>query len=357
VNIGDLLQQIESRRKIEKKLPSWYTKENIYYPPRLNLEQTSSELAARYKTKLVAARRMADITGGFGVDSYYFSQLVDAVDHFELDTELSEIAAHNLRVLGRTNISFYNEDGLKGIQGKKYDLIYADPSRRSDAKGKVFFLEDCMPDIPAMLPLLFGSSDTLLIKTSPMLDILAGLRALVHVAEVHIVAIHNEVKELLWVLKNGFEGEIEIRTINMNEDATEEFAFTFDATSEVNYSLPMEYLYEPNAAIMKSGAFSIIGERYGIFKLHANTHLYTHGNLREFPGRRFRVLEKFPYSKKGMRDGITFDKANIATRNFPASVSALRKKWKLKDGGDRYIFFTTSGVNEKMVLLCEKIKT
>lgn len=355
ISVQELIQQIESRKRIEVKLPLWFATPNIYYPPKLNLEQTSSESTAGYKSNLISGGNMADITGGFGVDAYFFSKKVDRLDHFELNLELAEIAAHNFKVLGCKNCDFYVQDGIKGIVGKRYDLIYLDPSRRSDSKGKVFFLEDCIPNVPDVLPLLFESSERVLVKSSPMLDITAGIRSLPGVAEVHIIAVQNEVKELLWDVRKSYNGAIKIKTINSTKEKNETFDFEYGSTSEVHYGLPMDYLYEPNAAIMKSGSFTLIGKDFALSKLHLNTHLYTSNRLVDFPGRTFKILSVFPYSKKTMHIGITFDQANIATRNFPESVSQLRKKWKIKDGGDRYIFFTTSGTNEKLVLICEKI--
>lgn len=356
VSVRELIEQLESRRKIEKKLPRWFTSEQIYYPPKLNLEQTSSEVTAIYKASLLSGNRIADITGGFGVDSFYFSEAFEQVDHFEINSELSAIASHNFESLGKKNIHCINNDGIKSISEEKYDVIYADPSRRSDSKGKVFLLEDCIPNIPDHLTNLFSVADTLLIKTSPMLDITSGLNSFDNVSEIHIVAVQNEVKELLWLLKKGFVGIPELFTINKTISETQEFRFKPGQPVSVEYGMPEQYLYEPNAAIMKSGAFSLVSEVFNVAKLHQHTHLYTSRSLKKFPGRRFLINEIIPYSKKDMRVGINFDKANIAVRNFPENVSALRRRWNIKDGGNRYIFFITAGTNKKMMLLCEKIK-
>ena len=357
VTTRELLEQLKSRQKSKSKIPTWFKAENIYYPPTLNMEQTSSEITAAYKSKLVLGKRMADITGGFGVDSFLFAQQFEHVDHFEVNPLISEIAKHNLEQLGSKNVQFLALDGIKGVTDRLYDLIYVDPSRRHDAKGKVFFLEDCLPNIPENLEFLMEQTSTLLIKTSPMLDISIGIKALKYVNEIHIVAVQNEVKEVLWLLKKPSAFEPMITTINFTNSVEEIFVFKYGSLGVPRYSGPKKYLYEPNAAILKSGGFSVISEHFEMAKLGKHTHLYTSDELIDFPGRRFRIKNKVAYNKKEMRDGITFDKANIAIRNFPENVEALKKRWKFKDGGDHYVFFTTVGSNEKMMLLCEKITT
>jgi hypothetical protein len=355
VKTRELLEQIKSRQKTELKLPSWFDARNIYYPPALNLEQSSSEVTADYKSRLISGERMADITGGFGVDTFYFAKKFETVAHFELNEEISKIAHYNFEQLGCTNVEFNVIDGISGIERMQYDLIYADPSRRHDAKGKVFFLEDCLPNIPEHLEYLMDRTTHLLIKTSPMLDISIGIKALRYVTDIHIVAVQNEVKEVLWLLRKPGNDQPVITTVNFTNSEQDIFKFQYGVLAEENYCDPQQYLYEPNAAILKSGGFSVISERFGIGKLAKHTHLYTSDTLIDFPGRRFRIRKVVGYNKKEMRAGITFDKANITVRNFPESVETLKKRWKIKDGGENYVFFTTNGSNEKMMLLCEKI--
>jgi len=355
ISVQELMQQIESRQKVKDKLPTFFSTENIYYPPKVNLEQTSSEITAQYKASIVSGESIADITGGFGVDSFYFSKTFKTVAHYEHDSALSKIATHNFKQVGVTNITTFEGDGLASLQDKKYDVLYVDPSRRHNTKGKVFFLNDCEPNIPENLQQLFNHAPIILIKTSPMLDLAVGLRELDNVQEIHIVAINNEVKELLWLLKSNFKGTPEIKTINFNRDSTDTFDFTFGSDAEPFFSEPLRFLYEPNAAILKSGAFNLISEAYKVKKLHKNTHLYTSEALRYFPGRCFTIKSSVQYSKKEMKAAINFKKANITTRNFPESVATLRKKWKLADGGGMYLFFTTNIADEKVMLICEKI--
>lgn len=355
VTVQELIQQIKSRGKIEKKLPTWFKQNTIYYPPKLNLEQTSSETTAKYKSSLAKGKNIADITGGFGVDSYYFSKNFESVDHFELDSSLSEIAKHNFNQLGKQNIQCFVGDGMKQLFKLKYDLIYLDPSRRHNTKGKVFFLKDCEPNIPKNLSTLLNNCDTLLFKTSPMLDITAGLNELEFVSEIHIVAVDNEVKELLWLLKKGFGGVPKIKTINICKNASETFSFHLHKSSHTQYGKPEAFLYQPNSAIMKSGAFDLISKEFKIKKLHKNTHLYTSSELIYFPGRRFSINQVIHYNKAAVRANLAINKANVTTRNFPEDVATLRKKWKIKDGGDQYLFFTTLENNKKVILVCTKI--
>lgn len=325
------------------------------YPPKLNLEQTSSEITAKYKASLVQGKSIIDVTGGFGVDSYYFSERFEAVYHFDTNKDLSIIAIHNFKKLKKNNIQSFSEDGIIAATKQKYNVIYVDPSRRNSSKGKVFFLKDCTPNIPENLGELLKQCETLLIKTSPMLDISVGINELKYVSQIHIIAINNEVKELLWLVKPNYEGAVTVKTINFSKQEIQEFEFTKGDIAITNYTAPKTYLYEPNAAILKSGAFNLLPSKYKVSKLEKHSHLYTNEQLVEFPGRRFLIKKVVPYSKKEMNESIVFNKANITTRNFPESVDSLRKKWKIKDGGSVYLFFTTLLGGEKMMLVCERI--
>ncbi len=326
VSVQELIQQIESRKKIEKKLPTWFSTSNIIFPPKLNLEQTSSEITAKYKSSLVSGKTLADITGGFGIDSFFFSEKFSDLYHFEIDKTLSEIAQHNFKTLNKQNLYCSSEDGLKNVLNNKYSVIYADPSRRHDNKGKVFFLNDCQPNIPENISTILNQCETFLLKTSPMLDISVGLNELRDVAEIHIIAVDNEVKELLWLLKKNNEENLKIKTVNFTKSLKEQFDFDWNETAEATYSFPQKYLYEPNAAILKSGAFELLSRKLILDKLNKNTHLYTSETLIRFPGRTFVIENVVPYTKSEMRSALTFKKANITIRNFPESVATLRKK-------------------------------
>lgn len=358
VTASELAVQIIARKKAEKKLPTWYNVSNIIYPPNLNLEQTSSEITAKYKAGLVDGESMIDLTGGFGIDSFFFSEKVKKLTHCEKDKSLSETAAHNFKELGKKNITTVAGDSMEYLKstGDVFDWIYIDPGRRDDYGGKIFLLEQCTPNVPLNLDLFFRKANRVLVKTSPLLDLKAGMVELDRVAEIHIVAVNNEVKELLWLLDPDYTEEVTIKTVNFGKRSIQKFEAEFSKLSaEAGLSEPQEYLYEPNAAIMKSGLFRELSLYTGTNKLHTNSHLYTSSRLIDFPGRKFKILEVMPYQRKLLRKDPRLKKANITTRNFPKSVEAIRKELKIEDGGTIYAFFTTNLRNEKVALLCEKV--
>lgn len=360
VSQKELAQQIESKKRSKTKLPTWFKTAQIYYPKKLNIEQSSSEVAALYKSEIVSGKTLVDLTGGLGVDSYFFAKRMKLVIHCEINTGLAEIAAHNFNILGVENIHAFPQDGLSFLKGekRKFDWLYLDPSRRSDKKGKVFHLSDCSPDITQHYDLLFRSTKNLLIKTAPFLDISAALKDMECARTLHIVAINNEVKELLWVLQKNYKGEVLVKTINHRQSEPETFDFYLNEENGSNsiFAPPMNYLYEPNAAIMKSGAFKTIGNRYSLKKLHQHTHLYTSKDLLEFPGRRFLIRESLVYDNKA-KSFLTGMKANIAAKNFPKSAIAIKKKYKMADGGKIYLFFTKDMNDKLLVLHCEKVNS
>ncbi len=354
----EIVDQLRSKKKCEKKLPTWFNKPKIYFPKPLSIEQTSSEITAKYKSEIVKGKSLCDLTGGFGVDSYFFGQKVDSVVHCELDPELSEIARYNFKVLGVRNVQTISTNGLEHLERykKKWDWIYADPSRRNRTKGKVVNLKDYLPDIPAHLELLLQKSNNVLLKTSPLLDLKIGLDQLKFVKEIHIVAVENEVKELLWVIEKGFSKEASIKTVNIQKTGRQEFSFLLsdEKSNESNLSMPLVYLYEPNAAIMKSGAFKSLVGTYSIFKLHRHTHLYTSDQLIEFPGRRFKIEKILPYGTKSIKI-LNIEKANISVRNFPETVDRIKTKYKIKDGGETYLFFCKTANEKWGIIKCNKV--
>lgn len=356
ITIQELAHQIVSKQKCEKKLPSWFQTHNIYYPPKLNIEQTSSEVTAEYKSDLISGKTLIDLTGGFGVDSFYFSKRFEEVTHCEINSELSQIVSYNLKQFNNNNIEVISKNGLEYLDEteKYFDAIYVDPSRRSDTKGKVFLLRDCEPNIPDTIDSLFKKSEVLLVKNSPILDITSAINELKFVKEVHIVAVNNDVKELLFLMEKEYRNEIDIKTINFKKESTQTFNFSYNTINEAKYSLPKKYIYEPNSAILKSGGFYHITKMYDVFKLHQHSHLYTSEFLIDFPGRFFKIIEVLHYDKKKIRRLLTDNKANITTRNFPKTVAQIRKELKIKDGGNNYLFFTTNIDNELQCIFCEK---
>lgn len=353
----DLLNQLQAKNKAKDKLPTWFGTEAIIYPQKISIEQTSSEQTAAYKATLIQGDTLIDLTGGFGIDDYYFAQYFKQVTHCEINPELSEIVAHNYSRLHVKNIDCQEGDSHDIIQklNTRWDWIYIDPSRRNDAKGKVFMLRDCLPNVPDSLEFYFQYTDHLLIKTAPLLDIKAGLSELRFVRKIYVVALDNEVKELLWEIENGYSGPITLQAVALTKENETVFSTVYDQPMVASYSAPQHYLYEPNSAILKTGAFDAVSAIYKIGKLHPHSHLYTSDTLLDFPGRRFRIEAVIPYQKTEIKNHIEGKQFNVTTRNFPLSVEELRKKWKIKDGGKAYCFFSTNIDNEKIIVICSKI--
>jgi hypothetical protein len=220
----------------------------------------------------------------------------------------------------------------------------------------VFFLKDCLPNVPNHLNDLFKYSNAIAIKTSPLLDLSVGINELKHVKAIHIIAVKNDVKELIWIIENGFDSEITIKTVNIVADTKDVFSFSLNDESKavVAFELPLKYLYEPNSSILKSGGFNSLAESYKLSKLHQHSHLYTSNDLVDFPGRTFKIETVISYNKKNVK-ALRISQANVTTRNFLETVQHIRKKHRIKDGGKNYLFFTTNYRNEKIVVVCSKI--
>ncbi len=359
IPVSKIIDQIIGRKTAKIKFYSEFDRSGILFPPKIHLEQTSSEQTANYKASLVSGTSLIDLTGGFGIDAFSFSKKMESIVYCEKNAELSEIVLHNFSQLRLANIECLSVDGIVFLKESDayFDWIYIDPSRRDTQKRKVFLLEDCEPDISSNIDLLFSKTDQILIKTSPILDISSGIRTLQSVSEIHVVAVDNEVKELLWVLNKNNAVSPKITTVNFKKNLTQTFSFFWreEMTASVDYSPIKKYLYEPNAAIMKSGGFKLFAQFYSLAKLHSNTHLYTSDDLKSIPGRCFKVLETFPFDKKIIKEKLSYQKANISIRNFKMSVEEIRKKFGISDGGDAYVFFVTNCLNKPEVLICEKI--
>lgn len=327
------LQQVEGRERTADKLPSFAAIEDWWYPVRLSCEQCSSELAARYKASLISGEKMVDLTGGYGVDTYFLSEGFEHTDYVEQNEELCRIAEHNKGLwvtgYGLRDITIHNctaEEFLK--TAGQYDLIFLDPARRDSHGGKVFRLEDCTPNVVALLPTLLAHGKRLMIKLSPMLDLTQAVKKLSAFSiqwSVYVVAIKNEVKEVL--LLSGGKGQITAIDLDKKDQA---FVFTKEEErdSVISYQPSVfSFLYEPNAAILKAGAYKLIAERFNLHKLDVNTHLYVSKTLiPNFPGRVWRITEKQDLKQ-----------ANVLCRNYPLSPEQLKKKLHLRDGGTVYI--------------------
>jgi hypothetical protein len=357
-----IAQQIAIRRKAENKLPHFYQTKGIVYPPSLNWEQCSSEATGNFKAEIISREigngqmKVADLTGGFGIDSFYFSKKAVSVDYIDPNIDLLSISQHNHSLLGCRNIQYHQikaEEFLDQCE-VKCDLIYLDPSRRDSHSKKVFRLTDCEPNINNLLHRFFKFTEFVLIKTSPVLDIQQGLTELSPVKKVVVVSVNNECKELLFLLQNGFTGEPIIETYNLDKfgNVKQSFSFTFDEerNTDSEFSEPQTYLYEPNASILKAGAYKMIGKKFELQKLHANTHFYTSTLLREnFPGRIFEI-DQLEFDAKSFIE----KKANVITRNYPLKAEELKKKLKLSDGGERYVLGFSS-MKKKYVVLTSRL--
>ena len=380
VDMPFALDQIRGRQMACAKLPRWAAIEGIVYPPHISMEQCSSEFTAQYKAEL-AARLLGsdttssikqeevsfiDLTGGFGVDFSYIAARLDCkAMYVEQQAHLCEVAKENFKRLGLKRVMVENGNGIEVLRhiGKGQPsngkhplrLIFIDPARRDDAGNKVISLKDCTPDVTLLVDEMLAKADYTIVKLSPMLDWHRAVSELKGVREVHVVSTGNECKELLLVLSEQNTSDT-LKLYCVNDGQVSVFEDKNYDLSIATHSLMTDetmqtYLYEPNASLMKAGCFGAISEQYGVKMLAQNSHLFISNQaIGNFPGRTFRVVAISTFNKKELKhhlQGIT--KANIATRNFPLSVAELRKRLKLKDGGDTYIFATTLS-NEKHVL-------
>lgn len=368
VDMPFALDQIAGRQTARTKLPAWAAVDGIVYPPHLSMEQCSGEHAASYKAA-VAARLLADrgagtltdLTGGFGVDFYYLSAAFRSAVYVERQQALCDIAAANFRLLGRDNATVVCADAIAYLQSMQpVSLIFIDPARRDAAGARTFGIADCTPDVMALKDLLLDKASFVMIKLSPMLDWRKAVDDMGRgVGEVHIVSTGGECKDLLLVLSRTFDGLQSVCCVN--DDQVFTFAPDAAAAAVPAYAAPAagQYLYEPNASVMKAGCFAALSQCYGVSAVAANSHLFVSDALRDdFPGRIFRIDKVLTMNKKELRRGLQdIDRANIAVRNFPLSAPELRRRLKLKDGGDAWIFGTTAGAKQHLLLLCSRIVT
>ncbi len=349
-----VVDQLKAKQKAKTKLPLWFTTEGIIMPPLLSMEQSSSALAATYKANLFAGKLAIDLTGGAGVDTYYLSKQFDQVIYVEMNATLAAVAMHNFKLLGAGNIKVVttkSEQFMDGFEGKA-DLIYIDPARRNQNQ-KLFLLEDCSPNILKLQANLLKKAKKLLVKASPMLDITLAIKQLNFVQKVHIIAIKNEVKELLFEL-NVEEPKV-INIIATDLATLSRFKTSWNTATSVKYSNVLSYLYEPNAAILKSGKMDDLVNQHAIFKLNPHTHLFTSNALiSNFPGRKFKVDAVLKYDKKEVKRCLNAKQANISVRNFPDGVSHIRKKLDLKPGGAVYLFAIRDYESKAKIVVCSK---
>ena len=425
-----VVRQVQARQVLSKKLPSWAENDELIFPKKLSLEQCSSELTAKYKTSLstklhetprkisedscdlvdeeistklhetprkISAdlcelvdekKILVDLTGGMGVDTSFLSDNFDKTYYVEMQEELCEIARHNFKILNK-NIEVVNDNAEHFLTTcDEVDCIYLDPARRDEYGRKMVSLHDCSPDVAELQDILLKKAKKVLVKVSPMLDIEMIKKELTDIAEIHVVAVRNECKEILLEIQklkiSKSQNLRNSKTQNLSNSATQQlrilatdlregwnFSFTEDEEHNAEWTLADKvgrYLYEPGAACMKAGCFKLLSQKYNLDKLHRNSHLYTSDELcPDFPGRIFEVIDTFPFDKKTKKEissrcqqissedfSATLKKASVAVRNFPLSAEELKKNLGLQDGNDFYIFGTTMKGEKKVVVLTKK---
>lgn len=354
------LDQIEARNRFERKLPSFFKIRGVVFPPRMNLEQSSSEQTALYKQGLIQnGETLVDLTSGFGADSFFLAKKASRVVCVERDGTLSRLCAFNFRLAGLTNCEFVNGSCEQYLQEMdRVDVIYIDPSRRDEHKNRLLSLSSFSPDVLKLMPQLTDKASRVIVKLSPMTDLKLLRQEVEYLTDIHIVSLRNECKEVLAVISKVEDKPLMYHCVNILEQKTDCTDFFFEKAvanlDSVKFSSEMKkFFFEPNSSFLKAGIFTPLCMKYNVEKLHPNTHLFTSDErIGDFEGRGFELLEQRHAGIKALRD---IERANITVRNFPWTVETIRKRTKIKEGGDLYLFFTTLLGERKVCLLARKI--
>lgn len=360
IDMPAAVQQIEGLRAAKEKWPSLLQCDGFLYPPRLNREQASSEATAEWKSIRITKRssgRVADLTGGMGIDTLAFARQAEEVDYVERDANLCTLMEHNLKALNVNNVTVHCGDSLEWLQrqSRSFDLIFVDPARRDKRGRKVAAFEDCTPDIIAHQELLLSKGKEILVKASPMIDISLAASQLRNISDIYVIAVQGECKEVLFLCgQPGNEPRIHCHHLHHGE--VDDFVFTREEEeqAQANYASEVrKYLYEPNAALMKAGPFKLLSQMEKVDKLARNTHLYTSDSLLQyFPGRAFSVLAELKPTRKEVQKWIPAMKVHVVTRNYPVAAADMQKQLGLKEGGDLFVVATTVGLDKKTFLCC-----
>ena len=364
VNLTFALEQIAGRQKAKTKLPTWAATDGIIYPPHLSMEQCSSEQTARYKANIAGkGALMVDLTAGYGVDMAFVSPNYRRAIHVEQQASLCAISSENFKLLGLNHIEVVCADGVDYLHQLDHaDLIFLDPARRDDHGARTYGIADCTPNVLELRDELLQKADRVMLKLSPMLDWRKAVEDLGNVNEVHIVSIDNECKELLLILSKE---EKPLKLFCVNNDQVFEVSddvtggrFFCDIAGGVTKEPSPCYIFEPNVSIMKAGCFALLEQRFKVAQVDKNSHLFvSDSDISDFPGRRFIIEKTTSMNKRELKAALVgIDKANITVRNFPMSVAELRKRLKLKEGGDLYLFATTIAGHQHQLFLCRKIE-
>lgn len=368
VDMSAAATQIAGWQAARTKIPTWAATDGILYPPHLSMEQCSSQLTATYKADVVKQtegnfNHLADLTGGFGIDFSFLAKEFKQADYVERQEVLCNLARHNFPLLGLKQATVHQANATAYLQTMEpVSWLFLDPARRDGHGGKTVAIADCEPDVSTLEPLLLAKAEKVLLKLSPMLDLSQALHTLKHVAQAHVVAVGGECKELLLVLSSDASLKPDKVPINCINLPAQQAAFRFTRLQEqkapCTYAdAPRAYLYEPHAALLKAGAFRSLAAAYKIEKLHPNSHLYTSDTLADgFPGRTFRIDGWSSFGKRDVKELLDGEKkANLTVRNFPATVAELRKRLKLSEGGNVYLFATTLADGQKVLVRCSKV--
>lgn len=359
------IDQIEARRKTRNKLPRINSFDRFLYPSLISAEQATSEEVAVFKRSVFAGKYLSvcDLTGGLGIDSAYIADVVQNVTYIERYGNYCDIARHNFEVLGKDNILVVNADCRDFVTATdtRFDAFYIDPARRGASNSRLFSFAECEPDVLSLLPSLLRRSTDVWIKASPMVDISLAISELCCISEVFVISVRNECKELLFHIVDGCVSEPVISCVDLREGKSVAFDFLISEEKSIAdidcADTPLSYLYEPDASILKGGAFKCVAKRYSVRKLHVNSHLYTSDTLKaDFPGRKFAVVECIPFKNSVLKEvSTTYPAASISARNFPLSSDALRKRLKIRDGGDVYLFATKCSDERNVLIVCRKV--
>ena len=357
-----MAEQIRARQKAKTKLPTWYANAQLVFPASLSVEQASSELTAQYKASLIDSEVVIDLTGGMGVDTCAFAGAARRVVYVERDAALAQTAAHNFETLKLTNVEVRHGMAFEQTFNEAdapETTIYLDPHRRGNANQKLVRMADYEPSVGQHLGVLLQYARRVIVKVSPLIDLTQAQRDLSgHVVQIHVVAVDNEVKEVLLLIEPIAKIVLFVAVNLSTTHPTSVFCFdpAHEKTASVAFSVPLQYLYEPNAAMLKAGAFKTTAERFGVFKIGLHSHLYTSQNLvANFAGRIFEVMAVCRADKKEVQTHLPNGKAHLTTRNFPMKTEDLKQKLGLKDGGDTYLLATTLHNGDKRVIVTKKI--
>ena len=361
VDLDAAIRQIAGRQTARRKLPSWAALDGILYPPHLNMEQCSSEQTARYKARICSShpssKTLVDLTGGFGVDFAFMSEAFDEATYVERNSELFAISSANMKILA-PKAKCLNEDGLEVLHRLDHvSMIFMDPARRDNHGARTYGISDCTPNVLEIKDELLQKADTVMLKLSPMLDWHKAISDLgeQYIKEVHIVSVQNECKELLIVMQ---QQPAEPPTVYcVNDDSVFSYHPSSISSNHISHHSSLIYLYEPNASIMKAGCFAEIEQAFEVSQLAPNSHLFASDQvIADFPGRKFRVTAVTSMNKQELKQALKdIRQANIAVRNFPMSVADLRKRLKLSEGGNDYIFATTLTEGKKVLIICQHL--